>query len=777
MAAKATNGSAVVVSGSGAGQKNNQVINGGNGVDIINAALLFAADSTGTHTIVAGNGADIVNGSAFDEIIWGDGLGNSGTNSDNGADTLNGGGGKDEIHGGNGADIISGDGGADNLWGDRGGDLFRYNYNADSAGTGGVWDAAKGDWIRDFKASEGDRLDFSSLYANGQFGGVNPPDELQWSGTTPSAYGIWYGNDGTNTYVYADTSGDGVADIVIKVSGIVTFTPGNFLGVNQAPVAGDDVNAVFEDSSVSSSVAGNDSDPDSDTLSYSLNAPVAGLTLNANGSYTFDASDTAYQHLAAGATQQVVATYTVSDGHGGSDTATLTITVTGVNDLASISGDNDGDVYEDGVGYASGSLSVSDVDDGEAIFLAADSLDLDGAYGDFTFNALTGAWDFTLDNDAVQGLGANDTVTETLTVTSKDGTDTETITVTIHGVNDAATFGGTDTGAVTEDGTLGAGGTLTVSDIDDGESSFQAVAAAALVGVYGDFTFNDATGAWTYTLRNGDANVQALNAGDSPTDTLVVTSADGTTHNITVTVNGANEAPTYTSPPVYTGGGDPNDFDSLTGGAPNNAATIHGDNGDNVITGGGADQNLDGKNGMDVIYGGGGNDTITGDNDEDTLYGQAGDDSVSGENDDDIIYGGSGNDSITAGNGDDTVYGGSGNDTIVGSGDDDVIVGGYGADTLTGSNGNDTFRYLSNLDTGDTITDFAVGDKIDLAAFAPSAFIGLLASPGAVGPNQVGYLVSGGVTTLYVDTDGIAGADLEIYLSNGYVPLAGDFVL
>lgn len=72
---------------------------------------------------------------------------------------------------------------------------------------------------------------------------------------------------------------------------------------------------------------------------------------------------------------------------------------------------------------------------------------------------------------------------------------------------------------------------------------------------------------------------------------------------------------------------------------------------------------------------------------------------------------------------------------------------------------------------------FALGDKIDLSAFAPSSFVGLLATAGAVGPNEVGYMVNGTVTTIYVDTDGIFGADLEIYVDN-YIPVAGgaDFI-
>ena len=80
-------------------------------------------------------------------------------------------------------------------------------------------------------------------------------------------------------------------------------------------------------------MATNDSDVDDGAaLTYALTAPVAGLTLNADGSYSFDASNAAYQHLAEGATTDVVANYTVTDEHGATDTATLTITVTGMND-------------------------------------------------------------------------------------------------------------------------------------------------------------------------------------------------------------------------------------------------------------------------------------------------------------------------------------------------------------------------------------------------------------------------------------------------------------
>ena len=493
-------------------------------------------------------------------------------------------------------------------------------------------------------------------------------------------------------------------------------------------------------SAVTGSVSATDVDQnDAGLLTYGLAAGETGASaygsfaIDAAGNWTFTPDDAAVEGLKT----TVVETFDiqVSDGHGGFDTATVSVTLNGVNDTASITGDNAGSAAEDGANADSGSLAVSDRDVGDGVFQAAGAADLDGALGDFTFNAATGAWDFTLDNAAAQGLGEGELAYETLTVTSLDGTASETITVIITGKNDAADIAGTDSGSVTEDGTLVANGALTIDDVDGSdEESFQ---AATLAGAYGTLVLL-ADGSWTYTLDNGDSGLDDLDSGEQDVETFTVKSADGTEHEITVTVHGANEVAPYTPPPVHTGTGDPNDFDGL---------------------GNAAGQNLSGGAG----------------NTNDTLYGGGGDDTINGGGGNDNLYGGSGADALNGNNDLDTLYGGSGNDVLQGSNHNDILVGGYGADTLTGGNGSDTFRYLSALDTGDTIMDFAPGDKIDLTAFAPSSFVGLLAAPGAVGPNQVGYMVHAGMMTVFVDTDGVAGADLVIYLANGHVPVAGDF--
>ncbi|MFC3187136.1 VCBS domain-containing protein, partial [Shewanella intestini] len=163
-----------------------------------------------------------------------------------------------------------------------------------------------------------------------------------------------------------------------------------------------------------------------------------------------------------------VITYTTNTGL----TATLSIEVTPIDDPADItvdlaSGDSDsGMVTEDGatdadgntVEAVSGTLSISDVDDGQAAFQVQTDV-ADGNYGSFSIDA-DGNWDYVLNNDhiVVQSLTEGETLTRTITVTSADGTATHNITITIVGANDPADItvnlanGDSDSATVTEDG-------------------------------------------------------------------------------------------------------------------------------------------------------------------------------------------------------------------------------------------------------------------------------------------------------------------------------------
>src|SRR5690606_27123405 len=86
-----------------------------------------------------------------------------------------------------------------------------------------------------------------------------------------------------------------------------------------------------------------------------------------------------------------------------------------------------------------------------------------------------------------------------------------TATIIVNPVNDAAVLSA-GTGTVKEDTPLqtDAGGTLTVTDVDDGEAGF--ISQVHVPGSYGFFSI-DAAGSWTYSIDNANAAVQALKEG------------------------------------------------------------------------------------------------------------------------------------------------------------------------------------------------------------------------------------------------------------------------
>ncbi|MDD9180070.1 tandem-95 repeat protein, partial [Aliivibrio sp. A6] len=102
-------------------------------------------------------------------------------------------------------------------------------------------------------------------------------------------------------------------------------------------------------------------------------------------------------------------------------------------------------------------------------------------------------------------------------------------------------------------------------------------------------------------------------------------------------------------------------------------------------------------------------------------HGGDGNDKIFGQNGVDIMFGGKGDDYLNGGNDNDGLRGGSGNDILDGGSGNDILIGGLGDDILTGGTGEDIFKWVdqgvdNSLDNGtDTIKDFTVGeDLIDL---------------------------------------------------------------
>ncbi|MGN5139251.1 VCBS domain-containing protein [Aeromonas sp. 164P] len=149
---------------------------------------------------------------------------------------------------------------------------------------------------------------------------------LQVDPTNPAFDNLAAGATQTLKVKYDITETVGGVAQTVHQTGSVTLT-----GTNDAPVVTAQTQTATEDGAVLHDRF-TATDADGDTLSYSTTAKVDGFTLNADGSYSFDPSHASYQHLAAGATQAINIPITVSDGHGGTTTQNLQITLTGTDD-------------------------------------------------------------------------------------------------------------------------------------------------------------------------------------------------------------------------------------------------------------------------------------------------------------------------------------------------------------------------------------------------------------------------------------------------------------
>ncbi len=114
--------------------------------------------------------------------------------------------------------------------------------------------------------------------------------------------------------------------------------------------------------------------------------------------------------------------------------------------------------------------------------------------------------------------------------------------------NDLPTIGNPSVSTLTEDssvnvsGNLVATGTISITDADANQSSFSTTVVSAQ-GNLGTLTLA-ADGTYSYSVAN--SAVQYLGTGDTKVDTFTITSTDGTTKNVSFTINGVNDLPVLT---------------------------------------------------------------------------------------------------------------------------------------------------------------------------------------------------------------------------------------
>ena len=359
----------------------------------------------------------------------------------------------------------------------------------------------------------------------------------------------------TYTYVLTDEDGDtSTATLTITI-----------VGTDNVPIAVDDTNTIAEDTpAVNGNVKTNDTNGDggpaanTTALTGSGTGSYGTVALNPDGTYTYtlDNANPTVQQLSPGETLQEVYTYVLTDGAGETESATLTITITGTEDLPVAVNDTAG--INEGVATVTGGVKTNDTngDGTPAQNTTALTGSGTGSYGTVALNP-DGTYTYTLDNanPTVNQLSPGETLAETYTyvLTDEDGdTSTATLTITITGAEDLP-VATPNTNTIAEDTATVAGNVKTDGTPDTNGDGTPAQNTTALTGSgtgsYGTVALN-ADGTYTYTLDNANPTVQQLSPGETLQEvyTYRLTDEDGdtSTATLTITITGAEDLPVAT---------------------------------------------------------------------------------------------------------------------------------------------------------------------------------------------------------------------------------------
>mgnify|MGYP002624392696 FL=1 len=447
---------------------------------------------------------------------------------------------------------------------------------------------------------------------------------------------------------------------------------------------------------------------------------------------------------------------TITDGNGGVDTSTLTITISGATD-------NQPPVITQG----DAPISVTMDEDGTPTAFTVTIAATDPNASDVLTWTLAGGGAATNGSVTVSGTGNTPTVnyspnanyhgTDSFVVQVSDGnggSDTLQVDVTINEINDPATFSGNTSGTGTENGPP-VTGTLIATDAADGMSSpnytisSPATQGNASIDSAGNWSYTpdpSTSGADSFTVQvtddNGNNETQVISITITPAggggggeqvpvfiDGAGNLVANGTTSADEIIVTAGNKGTVYVryndvtfgpfsvlSNLLLLNGNDSDDRILIAGNLPGNPRTmIDAGPGTNYVAGGRGDDTITSHDGNDVLLGGGGNDTISGGGGNDKLDGGSGDDVLNGDDGNDSLVGGSGNDTVNGGAGIDLIAGGSGDDTLDGGDGDDVVSGGSGNDIVRGGDGADRLfgRQGRDILVGDANADALLGNEGD----------------------------------------------------------------
>ena len=292
--------------------------------------------------------------------------------------------------------------------------------------------------------------------------------------------------------------------------------------INDPPVALDDAALTDEESSITAATPGvlaNDSDPDAgDTLKVTwidTSRTTGTVTAWPRGSFYYK-PDGKFDYLKAGSSATDSFAYTVSDGLGGTDRATVIITVNGVNDQPTdISLDSSSVAENQPSGTAVGDFSTTDPDTGDAFTytLVGGEGDYDNAYFTIAGGQLQTAASFDYETRKSYSIRVRSTDSGSLYCE-------ETFSITVTDVNDpplalddSATTA-QDTGVtidVLANDSDPDGDTLTVQSVTQGSNG-------SVLSNGGDVTYTPNAG-----FYGTDSFRYTISDGNGGTDNAVVT--------------------------------------------------------------------------------------------------------------------------------------------------------------------------------------------------------------------------------------------------------------
>jgi Ca2+-binding RTX toxin-like protein len=531
--------------------------------------------------------------------------------------------------------------------------------------------------------------------------------------------------------------------------------------------------------------------------------------------------------------------YTISDGNGGTSSATVDVTVTSANQPPNAVDDNVVGTQNVLLTIASSTLLANDTDpDNDPLTITQVSDPINGTVTLNNSNVLftpapnhTGPASFLY--TISDGNGGTSSATVDVTVNpnqppsldldgSQGGNNTQ---VTFEQGQPAVAIANATNIVITDpDNSTAESATLTLTNPLNGSTESLSVNGVLPAGITAS-SYNSTTGVLTLT---GNAAISAYqtaigqiiynntaNPPNTATRTVEVKVNDGTNNSntaaSTITVIALNQPPVAVPDgPIFANNSiqfpispldndtDP-DGDILTLTSVDNPPTAQG-----LVTQAGSlvqYTRLGNATGPDsfnyIISDGQGGTAATNitidllpvaDNNPNSVAGGSFGDNLNGLGGDDTLSGLDGKDSLRGDAGNDLLLGGSGNDLLQGGIGDDTLNGGLAADSMTGNAGNDQFRYDSADDGGgsgfnassnnqissqigaglyDTITDFeglgvAVGDRISFATTVIASF----ASIGtAVQTNITGDVIPGTNPGLFAFNDG--SSTYLIYDGNG----------